>query len=246
MVLLLGIETDVGNAFRRSVLLLFGGVTLSIKKNKRTRVRPDYTKALNQKMDEMTAGQKKGLWVFIAVIATVIALLITLFIWKVLPRITNRVTSTAEGAVIKYISAVNDRDFEGLCDAVVPALSEGIKQHADQNGGGDALMQSMFDSMKNGENNPDFGDNITVSLDESSLSSQEQAFEDGKYNGQDMTEMNVSAVTLVKGDVKTKGSLDENVQKVTFVCVKIEKQWYILTMTQTVEDTSFEDSVKSE
>ena len=60
-----------------------------------------------------------------------------------------------------------------------------------------------------------------------------------------MSEMNVSAVTLVKGNVTTKGSLNEDTQKVTFVCVKVDKSWYILTMTQTAEDTTWQQSVTS-
>jgi len=218
---------------------------LSIQKNKKTRVKPDYAEKINKKVSEMSKGQRRGLWVFVAILSVVLALLITLFVWKVLPRITNRVTSTAEGAAIKYISAVNDRDFNMLCDSVAPPLTDGIKEHAEQAGGGDALMQGMFNSLNAGEQNPDFGDNITVSLDESSLTSEEQTFEDGKYNGQDMSEYNISAVTLVKGDVTTKGSLDENTQKVTFVCVKVEGKWYILTMTQTAEDTTWEQNITS-
>ena len=58
-----------------------------------------------------------------------------------------------------------------------------------------------------------------------------------------MTDMNVSAVTLVKADVTTKGSLNQSTQKITFVCVKVEKRWYILTMIQTAEDTSFEQQI---
>ena len=224
---------------------IFGGVILSIQKNKKTKIRPDYSGEINKKMSEMSKGQKRGLWFFVALITVVLALLITLFVWKVLPRITNRVTSTAEGAAIKYISAVNERDFDKLCDSVVPSLSDGIKEHAEQNGGGDALMQGMFDSLKSDEQNPDFGDNITISIDEGSLSAEQQSFEDGKYNGQDMSEMNVSAVTLVKGNVTTKGSLNEDTQKVTFVCVKVDKSWYILTMTQTAEDTTWQQSVTS-
>lgn len=218
---------------------------MSIKKNKKTRVRPDYAEKINKTVSEMSKGQRRGLWFFVALISVVLALLITLFVWKVLPRITNRVTSTAEGAAIKYISAVNERDFDKLCDSVAPSLSDGIKEHAEQNGGGDALMQSMFDSMSSGEQNPDFGENITVTLDESTLTSEEQTFEDGKYNGQDMSEYNISAVTLVKGDVTTKGSLNEDTQKVTFVCVKVDGSWYILTMTQTAEDTTWEQNITS-
>ena len=218
---------------------------LSIKKNKKTRVRPDYAAKINKTVSEMSKGQRRGLWFFVALISVVLALLITLFVWKVLPRITNRVTSTAEGAAIKYISAVNERDFDKLCDSVAPSLSDGIKEHAEQNGGGDALMQGIFDSMSSGEQNPDFGENITVTLDESTLTSEEQTFEDGKYNGQDMSEYNISAVTLVKGDVTTKGSLNEDSQKVTFVCVKVDGNWYILTMTQTAEDTTWEQNITS-
>ena len=91
----------------------------------------------------------------------------------------------------------------------------------------------------------DFGENISIEIDESSLKSEEQQFENGKYNGQDMTDMNVSAVTIVKGDVVTKGSLNESTQNITFVCVKIEKKWYILTMAQTADDTSWEQNTIS-
>ncbi len=84
-------------------------------------------------------------------------------------------------------------------------------------------FDTIYDAMENNAEKIDFGENISIEIDESSLKSEEQQFENGKYNGQDMTDMNVSAVTIVKGDVVTKGSLNESTQNITFVCVKIEK-----------------------
>lgn len=216
---------------------------MSISKNKKTVKRPDYGQMINDKMGEMTKKQKKGFYILVIALSILLALCVTFFIWKVLPRITNRVTSTAEGAAINYITAVRDRDFDRLCSSVVPEISDSIRENAEQNGGGDAVFDSVYDAMKNNAEKIDFGENLTVEIDESTLESKEQQFENGKYNGQDMTDMNVSAVTLVKADVTTKGSLNQSTQNITFVCVKVEKRWYILTMIQTAEDTSFEQQI---
>ena len=218
---------------------------MSIAKNKKTKTSPDYGKILHDKVGEMSKRQRKGLFVFVALLSVILALLVTLFIWKVLPRITNRVTSTAEGAAINYITAVKDRDFDLLCKSVIPEISDSIKENAEQNGGGDTVFDTIYDAMENNAEKIDFGENISIEIDESSLKSEEQQFENGKYNGQDMTDMNVSAVTIVKGDVVTKGSLNESTQNITFVCVRIEKKWYILTMAQTADDTSWEQNTIS-
>ena len=116
-----------------------------------------------------------------------------------------------------------DRDFDLLCKSVIPEISDSIKENAEQNGGGDTVLTQYTTPWKTMPKKIDFGENISIEIDESSLKSEEQQFENGKYNGQDMTDMNVSAVTIVKGDVVTKGSLNGSTQNITFVCVKIEK-----------------------
>ena len=169
------------------------------------------------------------MYVGIGAVAIAVAVGITYIIEFVMPRFSN----SAENVAIHYIESINNKDFNGLCECLFPDYAESVKEYADSVGGGEAFLNQAYDSMFTSNDKIDFGDHVSISI--SNTSQQEQTFENGLYNGHDLSALDVKAVTTVTADITTRGSKNEVTEKVSFVCVKIKNNWYIYSMASVEE-----------
>ena len=162
-------------------------------------------------------------------LAIIISLGITLVIEKVVPKFENSAANTAT----LYIESINNKDFDSFCDCLMPSVADSMKEYAQQIGGGDAVFSESYNSMFSNTENYNFGENVTISI--SNISEKEQNLEDNMFNGQDISELNAKAVTIVSADLTTKGTLGEDTQKVNFTCMKIKNKWHIYSMASADE-----------
>lgn len=135
----------------------------------------------------------------------------------------------------RFVESFNQKDFDAFCSCFVPEDQALLQQAAEAIGGGEAFFNQNYDSTF-GSDVPyqDFGENVTLSV--SDMETQRQETKDGTYNGMDLAAKNIAAVSTVSCSITTKGSLSEYTERVTFVCVKIDRKWYLYTMVSHPEE----------
>ncbi len=135
--------------------------------------------------------------------------------------------------VTTFVESFNNKDFDAFCNCYTPNDQVLLRQAVDKLGGKEHFFDNNFAKTFTGNNqSQDFGESVTLSLGE--LTTKKEEIIDGKFNGKDMNALNITSVYTVKGMLTTTGSNQYKVvESVTFVCIKIDAEWYIYTMTAT-------------
>lgn len=131
--------------------------------------------------------------------------------------------------VNRYVDAVNNRNANDFIQCFPPSFQKNVEDLVAKAGGDDAFFKQTYSGMFEGEMPYEsFGENVVISV--TNPEAEQQTMTDGIYNGMDMRKMDVSAVTVVSCTMTTKGSLREVSEQVEVTCIKINRNWYMLSM----------------
>lgn len=179
-------------------------------------------------MKAMTATGKKWL---AAGILIVLAIVITL-----LATFAGLDGKGPVRLVTRYVDSVNKQDFSSFCQCFMPDTQPTVRALAEKAGGEKAFFEKNYtNTFQSNPSNVNYGDNITILI--SDAKAQAQKIENGVYNGIKVADMKISAVSTVTCTMTTKGSLLETSDRVEVVCVKIDRHWYLYTMTTLPNET---------
>ena len=188
----------------------------------------DYVKLEVFPLKKLSPKAKK---IIAAVVLVVLAIIVTLTATFALQHVSGpaRVVKT-------FFTSFNDRDFDAFCGCYMPSDQVLLKEAAEKLGGSEAFFEKNQQSMF-GDDTPysDFGDDIRLSV--SDLDTESQTIENNMYNGLNLAEMKVTAVSTVDCTVTTKGSGNQAEERLRVVCFKISGKWYIYTMAAIPEQT---------
>ncbi len=145
--------------------------------------------------------------------------------------------------VNRYVDAVNNKNANDFIQCFPPSFQKNVEGLVAKAGGDEAFFKQTYSGMFEGKTPYEsFGENVVISV--SDPEAKQQTITDGIYKGMDMSKMDVSAVTVVSCTMTTKGSLREVSEQVEVTCIKINRNWYMLSMaavspnaTETPTDT---------
>ena len=179
-------------------------------------------------MKALTTKKKK--WIA-TIILVAVAVTVAFSVAYVIRSKGSSVTDPAKTKelVQTFVDSFNNRDFDAFCGCYIPDDQVLLRQAAEKIGGGAAFFDQNYASTFSADKPyEDFGDNVSLSV--SNVESTAEEITEGVYNGRDMDTLNVTDVYTVNATLTTKGSLHSVDEQVTFVCVKIKGEWYILNM----------------
>ncbi len=131
--------------------------------------------------------------------------------------------------VNRYVDAVNNKNAKELIQCFPPSYQKNVESLVASAGGDEAFFKQTYSGMFEGETPYEsFGENVIISV--SNPEAEQQTIIDGVYKGMNVSEMDISAVTVVSCTMTTKGSLREVSEQVEVTCVKINRSWYLLSM----------------
>ena len=139
--------------------------------------------------------------------------------------------------VNRYVDAVNNKNATELTKCFPPSYQKTVEDLVAKAGGSDAFFNQTYSGMFEGETPYEsFGENVVISVTDPKA--EQQTITDGVYNGMDMAGMDVSAVSVVSCTMTTKGSLREVSEQVEVTCIKINRNWYMLSMAAVTPDST--------
>ncbi len=131
--------------------------------------------------------------------------------------------------VNRYVEAVNNKNAKELVQCFPPSYQKNVENLVTKAGGDEAFFKQTYSGMFEGETPYEsFGENVIISVTDPEA--EQQTITDGVYKGMNVAEMDISAVTVVSCTMTTKGSLRKVSEQVEVTCVKIDRNWYMLSM----------------
>lgn len=138
--------------------------------------------------------------------------------------------------VNRYVDAINNRDAKQLIQCLSPDSTEQLQANIEALGGEEAFFDQIYSMMFEGSLPYDsFGENVTISV--SDTEPEQQTITDGIYRGLDVSQMNVSAISVVHCNMTTKGTVREVTEAVDVYCMKIDGDWYLMDMVAVSQTT---------